>query len=45
MTRMTIRKGVSLFLEILPIICKLYQNVEFIICGDGPQRHLIEFIV
>ena len=42
LTRMTWRKGISLLLEVLPIICKKYQNVRFLICGDGPMKPLLE---
>jgi phosphatidylinositol glycan class A protein len=45
MTRMTFRKGVDLFIEIMPAICRRYKNVRFLVCGDGPKRSLIEFVV
>jgi phosphatidylinositol glycan class A protein len=44
LTRMTYRKGISLLLEILPIICKKYKQVRFLICGDGPMRSIAEKI-
>lgn len=42
---MTYRKGMDLLLEILPVICKLFDNVEFLICGDGPKKMLINAVV
>ena len=44
-SRLTFRKGVDLLLEILPIVCMKYPNIEFAISGDGPKRVLIEKIV
>ena len=42
LTRMTFRKGMDLLLEILPVICKKYANVKFLLCGDGPKKPIIE---
>lgn len=42
---MTYRKGMDLLIEILPIICKKFSHVEFLICGDGPKKILIDAIV
>lgn len=42
---MTYWKGMDLLLEIMPVICKLYKNVEFLICGDGPKKLLIKAII
>jgi phosphatidylinositol glycan class A protein len=44
-TRMTFRKGIDFLLEVLPIICKEYKNVKFLLCGDGPKRSIIEHLV
>lgn len=44
-TRMTFRKGIDFLLEVLPIICKEYKHVKFLICGDGPKRSIIEHLV
>lgn len=42
---MTYWKGMDLLLEIMPVICKLYKNVEFLISGDGPKKLLIKAII
>ncbi len=42
---MTWRKGMDLLLEILPVICKKYDFIEFLICGDGPKKSLISSII
>lgn len=41
--RMTYRKGVDLLYDVLPIICKKYPEVFFIIGGDGPKKKLLEY--
>ncbi|KAL7066278.1 glycosyl transferase, group 1 family protein [Cryptosporidium serpentis] len=40
--RMTYRKGVDLLASIIPIICNLDSNVNFLIGGDGPKRILLD---
>jgi len=45
LTRMTFRKGIDLFLEVMPVICKRFKHVQFLVCGDGPKRSLIEYVV
>ena len=42
---MTFRKGIQFLLLILPVICKKFKNVEFLICGGGKKKNLIEAIV
>jgi hypothetical protein len=37
-TRLVYRKGVDLMVEIIPLICKQYDHVNFVIGGDGPMR-------
>lgn len=45
LTRMTFRKGIDLFLEVMPVICKRFKHVQFLVCGDGPKRNMIEHVV
>ena len=40
-TRMAFRKGIHLAVKVIPIICKKYKNVRFIIGGDGPTKVLL----
>lgn len=35
----------DLLLELLPVICKKYRNVEFLICGDGNKKSLIQAVI
>ena len=35
----------DLLIEILPVICKKYSHIEFLISGEGPKKILIEAIV
>ena len=41
-SRLVYRKGVDLLARIIPDICSRYDNVQFLIAGDGPKRWLIE---
>ncbi|XP_017787487.1 PREDICTED: N-acetylglucosaminyl-phosphatidylinositol biosynthetic protein [Habropoda laboriosa] len=41
-SRLVYRKGVDLLARIIPDICSRYENVQFLIAGDGPKRWLIE---
>ncbi|XP_011306452.1 N-acetylglucosaminyl-phosphatidylinositol biosynthetic protein [Fopius arisanus] len=43
-SRLVYRKGVDLLAQIIPEICARYDNVQFLIGGDGPKRWLIEEI-
>ncbi|KAK0176794.1 hypothetical protein PV328_000899 [Microctonus aethiopoides] len=43
-SRLVYRKGVDLLAEIIPEICSRYDNIQFLIGGDGPKRWLIEEI-
>ncbi|XP_015117854.1 N-acetylglucosaminyl-phosphatidylinositol biosynthetic protein [Diachasma alloeum] len=43
-SRLVYRKGVDLLAQIIPEICARYENVQFLIGGDGPKRWLIEEI-
>jgi phosphatidylinositol glycan class A protein len=44
-SRHTYRKGVDLLIEVIPVICKKYNNVYFLIGGDGPKRILLENMI
>lgn len=41
-SRLVYRKGVDLLARIIPDLCSRYQDVQFLIAGDGPKRWLIE---
>ncbi|XP_076757850.1 phosphatidylinositol glycan anchor biosynthesis class A [Xylocopa sonorina] len=41
-SRLVYRKGVDLLARIIPDICSRYEEVQFLIAGDGPKRWLIE---
>ncbi|XP_054009540.1 phosphatidylinositol N-acetylglucosaminyltransferase subunit A isoform X1 [Hylaeus anthracinus] len=41
-SRLVYRKGVDLLARIIPNICSQYEDVQFLIAGDGPKRWLIE---
>ncbi|XP_048505504.1 phosphatidylinositol N-acetylglucosaminyltransferase subunit A isoform X2 [Athalia rosae] len=43
-SRLVYRKGVDLLAHIIPEICAKYENIQFLIGGDGPKRWLIEEI-
>jgi phosphatidylinositol N-acetylglucosaminyltransferase subunit A len=36
--RLTFRKGVDLLVDVIPVILRKYNNVHFIIGGDGPKK-------
>jgi len=38
LSRLVYRKGVDLLISVIPAICKRYENVRFLIGGDGPKR-------
>merc|ERR1712106_139084 len=40
--RLEYRRGVDLLLGIIPRICQMYHQVDFIIIGDGPYRLKLE---
>ncbi|KAJ3308659.1 hypothetical protein HDV04_000989 [Boothiomyces sp. JEL0838] len=40
--RLVYRKGIDLLVLVIPKICELYPNVNFIISGDGPKRLELE---
>ncbi|XP_075214011.1 phosphatidylinositol glycan anchor biosynthesis class A [Lycorma delicatula] len=41
-SRLVYRKGIDLLAQIIVDICHKYQDVEFLIGGDGPKRTLLE---
>jgi phosphatidylinositol glycan class A protein len=41
-SRLVYRKGMDLLVEVIPEICELYPNVDFLIGGDGNKRVDIE---
>ena len=41
-SRLVYRKGTDLLAQIIPEICKKYEEVDFLIGGDGPKRILLE---
>lgn len=42
MSRLVYRKGADLLVGIIPQICSKYDDIEFVIGGDGPKRLLLE---
>jgi len=43
-SRLVYRKGTDLLAGVIPIVCKKYPDVDFLIGGDGPKRLAIEEI-
>ncbi|SBS83383.1 phosphatidylinositol N-acetylglucosaminyltransferase subunit A, putative [Plasmodium malariae] len=41
-SRLTYRKGIDLIVKVIPLICKKYPFIKFIIGGNGPKRVLLE---
>ncbi len=44
-SRLVYRKGVDLMAGVIPIICSKYNNIRFIIGGDGPKRIVLEEVI
>nr|SVE86089.1 EOG090X0515 [Daphnia similis]SVE86718.1 EOG090X0515 [Daphnia similis]SVE87345.1 EOG090X0515 [Daphnia similis]SVE87971.1 EOG090X0515 [Daphnia similis] len=44
LSRLVYRKGIDLLASVIPIICKKYPKVHFLIGGDGPKRIVLEQI-
>nr|CAG4636131.1 EOG090X0515 [Eubosmina coregoni]SVE69766.1 EOG090X0515 [Eubosmina coregoni] len=42
LSRLAYRKGLDLLAAVIPIICKKYSQVNFLIGGDGPKRLVLE---
>eukprot|EP00160_Parvularia_atlantis_P004930 Unigene14190_Nuclearia_a/m.42825 Unigene14190_Nuclearia_a/g.42825 ORF Unigene14190_Nuclearia_a/g.42825 Unigene14190_Nuclearia_a/m.42825 type:complete len:470 (-) Unigene14190_Nuclearia_a:47-1456(-) len=38
LSRLVYRKGIDLLVSVIPKICRMYDNVHFLIGGDGPKR-------
>ncbi|XP_044750914.1 phosphatidylinositol N-acetylglucosaminyltransferase subunit A [Coccinella septempunctata] len=43
-SRLVYRKGVDLTAKIIPEMCNKFEDVNFLIAGDGPKRWLLEEI-
>lgn len=41
-SRLTHRKGIDLVAKVIPLVCKKYSFINFIIGGDGPKRTVLE---
>eukprot|EP00050_Salpingoeca_kvevrii_P004183 m.245659 g.245659 ORF g.245659 m.245659 type:complete len:230 (-) comp10958_c1_seq18:95-784(-) len=41
-TRLVRRKGAALLVELLPAACRHFDDVNFVIAGDGPWRSAVE---
>ena len=41
-SRLVYRKGVDLLVRIIPIICKKFPTLDFIIGGDGAKKIILE---
>jgi hypothetical protein len=44
-SRLVYRKGVDLMIEVIPVICRMYPNVVFIIGGSGPMQIDLEEMI
>ncbi len=44
-SRLVFRKGVDLLVGIIPVICKAYPEVDFLIGGDGSKKSSLEEMV
>ncbi|KAM0677678.1 Phosphatidylinositol N-acetylglucosaminyltransferase GPI3 subunit [Binucleata daphniae] len=44
-SRLVGRKGIDILIDIIPVICILHKNIEFVIAGDGPKRDEIEQMI
>nr|CAG4641651.1 EOG090X0515 [Eurycercus lamellatus] len=42
LSRLVYRKGVDLLASVIPIVCRKYPQVYFLIGGDGPKRLVLE---
>jgi phosphatidylinositol glycan class A protein len=42
MSRLVYRKGTDLLVAIIPRVCKLFPNIQFLVAGDGPKRIELE---
>nr|CAG4634752.1 EOG090X0515 [Alona affinis] len=42
LSRLVYRKGMDLLAVVIPIICRKYPQVHFLIGGDGPKRLVLE---
>ncbi len=38
MSRLVYRKGTDLLVQVIPQVCSLFPQVEFVIGGDGPKK-------
>ncbi|KAJ3291010.1 hypothetical protein HK104_006377 [Borealophlyctis nickersoniae] len=41
-SRLVYRKGTDLLVSVIPRICSMFENVNFVIAGDGPKRVELE---
>ena len=44
-SRQTFRKGTDLLIEVIPILYKIFPNMNFIIGGDGDKKYLLDKMV
>ena len=44
-SRQAYRKGTDLLIEVIPEVCKMFPNVNFIIGGNGPKKPLLDNMV
>jgi len=44
-SRLANKKGIELLASVIPIICRKYPEVDFLIGGDGPKRSLLEEVI
>jgi phosphatidylinositol glycan class A protein len=39
------RKGVDLLVDVIPEVCKRFEEAYFIIGGDGPKKRILEDMI
>ncbi|TBU03413.1 N-acetylglucosaminyl-phosphatidylinositol biosynthetic protein [Hamiltosporidium tvaerminnensis] len=44
-SRLVYRKGVDLLIEIIPMVCSMTKNVDFVIVGNGNKRENMEQMI
>ena len=45
LTRLVYRKGADLLVDVIPLVCAKYPNVDWVIGGDGPRHLQVEQMI
>ncbi|KAL0265753.1 UNVERIFIED_CONTAM: hypothetical protein PYX00_011468 [Menopon gallinae] len=43
--RFTYRKGIDILIQVIPKVCAIVEDLEFVILGDGPKRDELEQMI